>query len=492
MKQYLILGALAPWCLCSCDSDSTSHRGAPGDGGIESGAGGSAASSGGAQNGGAQNGGGGKASGGSAAGGRNNRAGSSNAGGSMNAGGSTSTGGSAGGAGGAQGTGGKQNLGGMGMTMTYPALPYRGISMAGAEFGASYGGLFNGTTLGTMPGSYYYPTSDLAKGGPNWPHAANGTAIETDLMMPYFRDKGMNTVRLPLRWERLQRSISATSGGVMKAADVVATFDKNELAALQNSVDTLTNAGFTVLIDIHNYAAYTLPSSVASSMGGTALGQPMAPNVAFENLWIGLGSLFMDNAKVVFDIMNEPNTPPDPAGKPAGYEWYLAAQAAVDGIRSIGATNMIFICGNAFAGPVEFMPGHWSEPLKDIKDPMNNFAFEVHDYPDDAYGTSNNCTTQSTQKVVDDLQAFVDFAHKYNAKGFLGEFSAGIDVHAVAQCNTAIGAMLKFLTDNSDVFIGWVYWAAGAGFGQDEPMNYPFFNNMKDSPQLTAMAPFLK
>src|ERR1019366_7192165 len=158
----------------------------------------------------------------------------------------------------------------------YATLPYRGVSMAGAEFGASFGGLFNGPNLGTMPGDYYYPTSDLGKGGPNWP-ASGGTAVETDSMIRYFLDKGMNTVRLPFRWERLQRTL--TSSKLLTGAQVVATFDPTELAALEASVRTLTAAGFTVLVDVHNYAYYTSASEIASAKGGDPLGSANVPDL---------------------------------------------------------------------------------------------------------------------------------------------------------------------------------------------------------------------
>jgi endoglucanase len=377
----------------------------------------------------------------------------------------------------------------------YASLPYRGLAMAGAEFGASYGGQFGSTSLGSIPGDYYYPTSDLSQGGPSWPTASSGTEIETGLMMPYYLGKGMNTIRLPLRWERLQRSLSTTSGGVLTAAQVIATFQSAELAALKSSVSALTAAGFTVLVDIHNYATYTSASEIASSQGGDFLGSKNVPNVAFENLWIGLASIWANDPKVVFDIMNEPNSPTDPSGQPAGYEWYLAAQAAVTGIRSIGANNLILICGNAFADASEFKAGGLSDPLKNIKDPANNFAFEIHDYPDTNFGTADSCTTGSggtATSAVSVLSTFLAWAKQYNVKGFLGEFSAGISTSAQSSCVTATTQMLTFLGQNPTYFIGWTYWAGGAGFGSDNPMNSEFFNPGHDSPQMTALAPYLK
>ncbi|HEX4445445.1 MAG TPA: glycoside hydrolase family 5 protein [Polyangiaceae bacterium] len=374
---------------------------------------------------------------------------------------------------------------------TYASLPYRGLSLSGAEFGASVSGQFNGTTLGKIPGDYYYPTSDLAKGGPSWPAASNGTAIETDLMNPYFLGKGMNTIRLPVRWERLQHDLSNTSSGVLSGSQVVATFDTTELAALKAAVSNLTTAGFTVLIDIHNYAWYTNANEIASTTPGDPLGSANVPNVAFENLWIGLASIYAGDPKVVFDLMNEPNSPPDPAGQPAGTEWYQAAQAAVTGIRGVGAGNLVLICGNDYAGPGDFKDGGISDPLKNIQDPQNNFAFEVHDYPDNAYGTSDTCTTDSAQTVLTDLQTFVTWAGKHGARGFLGEFSAGVDVSADAECQTAVQQMLTLVSQNPSVFLGWTYWAGGAGFGSSEPMNYPFFHPGHDSPQMQTLAAFL-
>jgi endoglucanase len=276
---------------------------------------------------------------------------------------------------------------------------------------------------------------------------------------------------------------------------VVATFDPTELANLEASVSRLTAAGFTVLIDIHNYASYTSASEITAGAGGDQLGSANVPNVAFENLWIGLASIYANDPKVVFDIMNEPNTPQDPPGKPAGYEWYLAAQAAVTGIRSIGANNLVLICGNAFADASTFTAGGWSDPLKNITDPANNFAFEIHAYPDNAYGTSDTCTTGSTgsiQGTINSLQKFASWATQYKARGFLGEFSAGIDVNASSNCEDAISQMLTYLGQNPSIFIGWTYWAAGAGFGSSEPLNYEIENPGKVSPQMQTLANFLQ
>ena len=61
------------------------------------------------------------------------------------------------------------------------SIKYTGVNLAGAEFGQN-------NLPGTYNTHYTYPTQ-----------------AEVD----YFRNKGLNTIRLPFRWERLQQSTNA-------------------------------------------------------------------------------------------------------------------------------------------------------------------------------------------------------------------------------------------------------------------------------------------
>ncbi|HEY2826110.1 MAG TPA: hypothetical protein VGJ04_00800, partial [Pirellulales bacterium] len=61
-------------------------------------------------------------------------------------------------------------------------LTYTGVNLSGAEFG-------QGSLPGTYNSAYTYPTN-----------------AEVD----YYTNKGMNTLRMPFRWERLQRTPNAT------------------------------------------------------------------------------------------------------------------------------------------------------------------------------------------------------------------------------------------------------------------------------------------
>lgn len=113
-------------------------------------------------------------------------------------------------------------------------LLWRGVSLAGAEFG-------EGSLPGTYGSNYIYPSADSAT---------------------YYKNKGMNLVRLPFRWERLQPTLNQA-------------LDANELSRLTGFVNAVTAAGQTVLLDPHNYARYY----------GNVIGSSAVPNSAYADFW---------------------------------------------------------------------------------------------------------------------------------------------------------------------------------------------------------------
>lgn len=344
----------------------------------------------------------------------------------------------------------------------FPALPYRGLSLAGAEFAATTGGTFGGRTLGSIPNDYFYPDTLVANAG-RYP---GGYA---HMAYPYYRGKGMNTFRLPFRWERLQRALTLN-------------LNAGELAAFQTTVADMIAAGATVLLDAHNYGRYASASEISSGANADMLGSATLPNSAFADFWKRLATLYANNGYVVFDLMNEPN------GLNTNQTWPDAAQAAVTAIRSVGANNLILIEGNAWADAKTWPTV--SDMLKNISDPAKNIAFEVHVYPDVSGGGGSD-TCSDVNSAVTQLQPFTAWLKANHARGFLGEFSGGISIRASAQCMTAIDNELKHLAANPDVYIGWTYWAGGSGWGTDNPMEYSLLNG-KDSPQMAVLVNYLK
>lgn len=320
-------------------------------------------------------------------------------------------------------------------------LAYRGVSLAGAEFGVdAYG---SGPLPGAFGVNYMYPDSKYAAG-----YASPD----------YFVSKGMTVFRLPFRWERLQPARNAA-------------FDAAELTRLSTTVSDLTAKGVTVILDPHNYARY-----------GTALiGSQAVPNADFADLWSRLATAFKGNKSVLFGLMNEPHDMPTE-------QWVKAANAAIAAIRATGATQTILVPGNGWTGASSWSQSWYGTPnataMLGIQDPGNNFAYEAHQYFDpDGSGTNTACV--STTIGAERLKPFTDWLHANGKKGFLGEFGASTD----PTCLSAIDGALTHLEQNADVYLGWTYWAGGPWWGVNWMAIEPVAG--KDTGQMTTLLPHL-
>jgi endoglucanase len=282
-------------------------------------------------------------------------------------------------------------------------LHLTGVNIAGAEF--------NGRKVPGIPNrDYFYP--------------AKAT-------IDYFAAKGMNSIRLPFLWERLQPQLNAD-------------LDAAELQRLLDVVRYANAKGLYVILDVHNYAYYRQQ----------VIGSPETPVDALADLWGRLAPQFKGNSKVGFGLMNEPKGLPTET-------WLAAANAAIAQIRRNGANNLIFVPGNGWTGAHSWLSRGYGTPNAEamlrIADPADNYVYEVHQYLDSNYsGTHPECRNETVG--VTTLKAFTDWLRQHKKRGFLGEFGAGAD----QTCLTALDAMLKFIGDNREVWIGWSYWAAGA------------------------------
>ena len=283
--------------------------------------------------------------------------------------------------------------------------PYRGVNFSGAEFG--------GCTKPAKYGyQYVYPAPKI---------------------IDYFVGLGMNTFRLPFCWERLQPAANSA-------------FDAAELERLNTAVRYATDKGAYVILDPHNYGSYR----------GEKLGTDTT-NAAFADFWKKLAAQFKDNDRVIFGLMNEPH------GMSAE-TWLTAANAAIAAIRVQDAANLILIPGTSWSGAHSWITSGNAAALLKIEDSANHHAFEMHQYLDsDSSGTHAECVDEGAG--VRRLAAATAWLKQHNKQGFLGEFGGGKNT----TCFNAVANMLDNLTQNSDVWIGWTYWSAGAWLG-----NYMF------------------
>src|SRR5690606_19637190 len=58
--------------------------------------------------------------------------------------------------------------------------------------------------------------------------------------LEYFKSKGLNLVRLPFKWERIQRSLKGP-------------LDHSELIRMKNFISAAQTKGVFIILDMHNY-----------------------------------------------------------------------------------------------------------------------------------------------------------------------------------------------------------------------------------------------
>jgi endoglucanase len=295
-------------------------------------------------------------------------------------------------------------------------LKYFGVNLSGAEFGD--GG--SNHALSPSPGT----------AGQNYVYSEPGGSAS------WFAARGMNTFRIPVRWERLQ----ATLGGALTTSD---------LNSLSSAITYITGTlSSYAIIDIHNYARYN------GNLVNTSF-----PNDQLKTFWNLLANQFKSNSKVMFGLMNEPYSMDTDI-------WVGAANAAIAGIRASGATNIILVPGNRYTGAHSWAVSNDgngrsnADALLNIVDSGNNFIIEMHQYLDSDYsGTQTACVSNTWGS--DALVTATSWLRTNKLKGFIGEFGGG----ANTQCYDSIDLMLAYMENNADVWTGWTWWSAGPWWG---------------------------
>ena len=294
-----------------------------------------------------------------------------------------------------------------------------GVNLSGAEFG-------NGNRYGW---DYIYPSaSDIN----------------------YYAQRGVQFVRLPVRWERLQ----PTPGG---------NLDPAEVGRLKDFLANAQAAGVKVLVDLHNFGGYS----------GDVIGSTTNPVSNFADFWSKLSGAIKDSPALAgYDLMNEPVGFKDWEG------WPTAAQAAINAIRKVDMTHDIYVEGNDYATSINYGMHNPDFPLKD---PANKIVYEAHIYFDKwDSGASFGTTAQEGVDPNIGVERLADFAawlKQNNARGFVGEFAAPDSDPA---WNTVLENFVKEL--NKDGISG-TYWGAGPWWG-----DYPLALTNSDGSESAQMA----
>jgi endoglucanase len=183
----------------------------------------------------------------------------------------------------------------------------------------------------------------------------------------YLASRGVRSVRIPVRWERIQRSLFGP-------------LDSDEMARVATAVHAAHDAGLEVVLDLHNFAGYYLYDAASGLGVRRSLGSAQLPINAFTDVWAKLSAFFAgDSAVSAFGLMNEPVGMAARGNVSAARVWELASQQAVNVIRAMGDRRPLMVAGYHWSGISTWTENH---PTSWIKDPARNFSYEAHAYFD--------------------------------------------------------------------------------------------------------------
>ncbi|KUJ12934.1 cellulase-domain-containing protein [Mollisia scopiformis] len=307
---------------------------------------------------------------------------------------------------------------------------YAGVAESGGEFG-----VYSSTaTVGTgLPGRFGVDYDFI-----------NEAAIDT-----YVDQNKVNLFRVAFLLERM----------CPLATGLGSTFNETYYQEFADAVNYITvTKGAYCILDPHNYMRYNNPSQqpTTGSIIGDTTDAKAATTAQFATFWATLAGRFKSNEKVIFGLMNEPHD--------MDTNLILTNdQAAITAIRGVGANQLIIAPGNGYTG------GHsWTQEytgnspasstvMYKITDPINNTAFDIHEYLDsDFSGTHANCS----QAAATNLAPLTSWLQQYGFKAMITEFGGANGT----ECDSYITDMVNYMAEN-DVYIGWTAWAAGPFWG---------------------------
>ena len=288
-----------------------------------------------------------------------------------------------------------------------------GVNLAGAEFDEE-------NMPGTLDQHYTYPN-----------------AAELD----YYKSKGLDLVRLPFRWERLQHEF----GGEL---------EPENLAAIKEFVAMVSERNMHVILDLHNYGRYRVGNTEI------IIGENSDVSIAnIRDFWTKLASEFKNRESVWgYGIMNEPHDMLEAT------PWLSISQEIIHGIRSVDTETTIIVGGDSWSSAERWKEE--SDGLKNLVDPSDKIIYEAHVYFDENaggfYGASYDDEGATPNTGVDRVSPFVDWLQVNNLRGYIGEYGVpDDDVRWLATLDNFLG----HLRDNC---INGTYWAGGPRWGTDK------------------------
>lgn len=255
----------------------------------------------------------------------------------------------------------------------YPLVTYGDGGSGMLDFASAHGLVIESLEAGREPS-----TGDEARHGVNIAGLEFGDATITnaspgELGTDYFAEpvpsyawlaeRGIDLVRLPVRWERLQPELGED-------------FDTGYVATVAAQLDAAEAAGIDVILDLHNYGMYS------TEAGQVRIGTAELPGHHLSDVWLGVSQTWGDHAALLgYGLMNEPNSLLDDSAAAADL-WEEITQETVTSLREAGDDHLLLIAGYDWSSLSRWQDIH---PTAWIDDPADNIRYEAHHYWDE-YG----------------------------------------------------------------------------------------------------------
>jgi endoglucanase len=296
------------------------------------------------------------------------------------------------------------------------------------------------------------------------PVADTNYPVFDERLIDYLASKHVGILMFLCSWEGMQSQLNgpipASNTGNYKAY-----FDN-----YQRIVDYATGKGMKVVIA--PWQADADGGIAGPSYRGQLVGSAAVPVAAFTDFWSKMATIFKSNPNVWYRLITEPHDI-------GTMQWWTTAQAALSAIRATGSTQRILVPGTDYTAASQWTDDWYdtAQPArsnaygylnangagKPLADPVGNTVVEVHTYLDpDEGGVSSEITSVTAAR--EHLAVAVAEARKQGYRLFLGEIGMyegrlTNDGHRAAD---AWRDFVNYANANSDILLGWTWWAAGA------------------------------
>jgi endoglucanase len=276
-----------------------------------------------------------------------------------------------------------------------------------------------------------------------------------DALLDWYRAKSVTSVRVMFTWEAVQSVL----GGPIPSADPGYADYWTDLIGV---VTRLLARDIYVILSPWQFNPASVDTDIVYDAAPFGDGH-------FADFWsrfaAAINGVTAHDGRVAFDLINEPHTHAE-SGKPGDIgisvtAWFLCAQAAIDAIRAVGATNTIFVPGMAYSAASSFTTNGSAAGWLALVDPLANIAVSVH-----CYSGLRSLRRASLRRAC---SAVVSWAGAAGVKVHIGEIA--IDAGGNGRpsfCSSFARAARQwadwnaFCLENRDVLVGWNWWGNSA------------------------------